>query len=151
MVIVRRGIRREGARLPSEVVEAFQAWYVGFAPLLRTAARPWRPPLEVYEDERGLVVRAELAGLREDEITVVVSDSVLQISGVRRPREQGQRRTYHEMGIAYGPFAAEVLLPFPVDLERVEAVYERGFLEVALPRAHVSRTVPLRTVNESES
>ncbi|MCM8744909.1 Hsp20/alpha crystallin family protein [Thermomicrobium sp. CFH 73360] len=151
MVSVRRSTRREGNRLQQEVVEAFQAWYVGFSPLLRMAARPWRPPLEVYEDERGLVVRAELAGLREDDISVVVSDSVLQISGVRRPREEGQRRTYHEMGIAYGPFEAEVLLPFPVDLDHVEAVYERGFLEVTLPRARVSRTVPLRSETSPES
>ncbi|MFN3336829.1 MAG: Hsp20/alpha crystallin family protein, partial [Thermomicrobium sp.] len=86
-----------------------------------------------------------------DEINVVVSDSVLQISGVRRPREEGQRRTYHEMGIAYGPFEAEVLLPFAVDLDHVEAVYERGFLEVTLPRARVSRTVPLRTETDPES
>lgn len=145
MLIVRRGSRQQRQNLHHEVVEAFHAWYVGFSPLLRMAARPWRPPLEVYEDERGLVVRAELAGLHEDDITVMVNDSVLQISGVRRPREEGQKRTYHEMGIAYGPFEAEVLLPFPVDLDRVEAVYQNGFLEVTLPRARASRTVPLRT------
>ncbi|MCX7623707.1 MAG: Hsp20/alpha crystallin family protein [Thermomicrobium sp.] len=149
MLIVRRGSRQEGQRLQQEVVEAFHAWYVSFSPLLRMAARPWRPPLEVYEDERGLVVRAELAGLREDDINVVVDDSVLRISGVRRPREEGQRRTYYEMGIAYGPFEAEVLIPFPIDLERVEAVYQHGFLEVTLPRAHTSRTVPLRTTTTS--
>ncbi|MCX2727702.1 Hsp20/alpha crystallin family protein [Thermomicrobium sp. 4228-Ro] len=147
MLIVRRGTRQQEQGLQQEAVEAFQAWYVSFSPLLRMAARPWRPPLEVYEDERGLVVRAELAGLREDDIHVVVNDSVLQISGVRRPREEGQRRTYHEMGIAYGPFEAEVRIPFPVDLDRVEAVYQQGFLEVTLPRVHASRTVPLRTTN----
>ncbi len=148
MLIVRRGTRQERDRIRQEIVEAFQTWYVGFSPLLRMAARPWRPPLEVYEDERGLVVRAELAGLREDEIDVIVNDSTLQISGVRRPREEGQRRTYHEMGIAYGPFEAEVLLPFPVDLDAVEAIYERGFLEVRLPRLSHMRTVPLRPATE---
>lgn len=145
MLIIRRGVTREASKSQHEVSEVFQAWLVGFSPLLRVAARPWRPPLEVYEDERGLVVRAELAGLSEEDIHVVVTDSTLQISGVRRPREEGQRRTYHEMGIAYGPFEAEVLLPFPVNLDAVEALYEQGFLVVTLPRAQVSRAIPLRT------
>ncbi len=145
MLIVRRGSSQEGSRLHQEVVEMFQAWFVGFSPLLRLAARPWRPPLEVYEDERGLVVRAELAGLREEDISVTVTDSTVKIAGIRRPPAEGQRRTYHEMGIAYGPFEADILLPFPVDVDAAEAVYEQGFLVVTLPRASVVRTVPLRT------
>jgi hypothetical protein len=48
MLIVRRGTRQERDRIRQEIVEAFQTWYVGFSPLLRMAARPWRPPLEVY-------------------------------------------------------------------------------------------------------
>lgn len=126
------------------MVDVFQSWVIGFRPLLRMQGNVWRPPTEVFEDERGLVVRVEIAGVREEDLQVIVDDTVLRISGVRRPREGEQRKTYHEMGIFYGPFLTEVLLPFAVELDAVEAVYEQGLLEVTLPRIRASRVVQLR-------
>jgi HSP20 family molecular chaperone IbpA len=49
------------------------------------------------------------------------------------------------MGIAYGPFEAAVFLPFPIELDDVEAIYEHGFLRVTLPRAQATRLIPQGT------
>lgn len=105
----------------------------------------WRPHLEVYETGEALVVRAELAGVDEGTLDVVVQDRVLLIRGVRlRDRGDG-RRVFHQMEISYGPFAAEVFIPFAIDADRVEANYEGGILEVILPKTAPRRISP-RTV-----
>jgi HSP20 family protein len=102
----------------------------------------WRPHLEVYETGEALVVRAELAGVDEGTLDVVVQDRVLLIRGVRlRDRGDG-RRVFHQMEISYGPFAAEVAIPFAIEPERVEATHAGGILEVLLPKTPPRRIVP---------
>ena len=100
----------------------------------------WRPALEVYETEHALVVRLELAGVDEQHLNVALDGGLLTIFGERLPEagtasETSERRSYHEMGIPYGPFRARVPLPVPVARDEVEASYEHGFLTVTLPRA----------------
>lgn len=96
----------------------------------------WRPALEVYETERALVVRAELGGIDEHHLRVALDRETLTIQGKRMPdADAPERRSYHEMGIPYGPFRARVQLPFPVARDGVEANYEHGLLTIVLPRA----------------
>jgi HSP20 family protein len=102
----------------------------------------WRPHLEVYETGDALVVRAELAGIEESALDVIVQGRLLRISGVRRRERSGGRRIYHQMEIAYGPFAAEIYLPFPIDPEQVEATYAGGTLEITLPKIPPQRIAP---------
>ncbi len=107
----------------------------------------WRPALEVYETERALVVRVELAGVDEQHLNVALDGDLLTIFGERMPDmgtvgDAPERRSYHEMGIPYGPFRARVPLPVPIARDEVEASYEHGFLTVTLPRAKRVRIRP---------
>lgn len=98
----------------------------------------WRPALEVYETTAGLVVRVEVAGIDTDELAVALNGDALTIEGQRHPEahtDADTARQYHEVGIPYGPFRAQVRLPFPVERDATEAEYEHGFLTVRLPRA----------------
>lgn len=100
----------------------------------------WRPALEVYETEKALVVRAELAGIDEQHLRVALDGDLLTIEGQRLPEARSEtdtpeQRSYHEMGITYGPFRARVALPFAVVRDEVEADYEHGVLTIVLPRA----------------
>ncbi len=114
----------------------------------------WRPSLEVYETENALVIRAELAGINENHLRVGLDGDVLTIQGKRLPEARGEsdafeQRSYHEMGISYGPFRARVRLPFPVERDEVEAHYEHGLLTVVLPRAQrvqIDATTPAEAV-----
>ena len=142
MLIVRRQGGREAERIQQDMEEVFRSLIIGVRPLSRSHIGVWRPPVEVVESDSGLVVTVEIAGIREDDVRVVVDSSLLRISGVRRNPATQQRRTYHEMGIAYGPFEADVFLPFAVVLDAVEATYQNGFLRVTLPRAQATRIIP---------
>jgi HSP20 family molecular chaperone IbpA len=115
------------------------AYRLGFGYRVTGQTDAWRPELEVYETEKALVVRAALAGIDENHLRVVLDNDTLMIQGKRMPdaprgADAPERRSYHEMGISYGPFEASVPLPFPVERDGVEANYEHGLLTIVLPR-----------------
>ena len=100
----------------------------------------WRPPTDVLETGPGLVVKIELAGVREDDVEITLFDDVLVVAGQRREEYpegvdcRAQECRYHESDVRYGEFRAEVYLPLAVDADRVTARYDDGFLYVTLPR-----------------
>jgi HSP20 family molecular chaperone IbpA len=102
----------------------------------------WRPHLEVYETGNALVVRAELAGIDEETLDVSVEEHLLRVRGVRRRESHEEKRVYHQMDIAFGPFAAEVFIPFAIAPDAVEATYEAGVLQIILPKVPPRRVVP---------
>ncbi|MCS6908754.1 MAG: Hsp20/alpha crystallin family protein [Anaerolineales bacterium] len=97
-------------------------------------ARPhlWRPSTDVFETEDALIVRIEVAGMREEDFTILLDSKYLTVRGVRV--DTSERRAYHQMEIPFGEFISEVELPFAVDAERIEAVYQAGFLRITLPK-----------------
>jgi HSP20 family molecular chaperone IbpA len=105
---------------------------------------PWRPPVEVFETEQNLVVRAEIGGLSEEQVNVVVERDHLVIRGERTilALHEDGRRLYHESRVRYGEFAVAIRLPFPVDNETASAEYVDGFLTVTLPRLAATRIAP---------
>ena len=92
----------------------------------------WRPAIDVYEVDGVLNIVADLAGVREDQVHVALDEKVLHIRGERAPMNSDPNRSVHEIGIQYGPFAADIYLPYSVNHERVEAVYENGMLRIQL-------------------
>ncbi len=92
-----------------------------------------RPPTDVYETEDKIVVRVELAGMHEGEFSVNFDQGLLQISGVRP--EIPEKRAFHQMEIHFGEFLTEVEILIPINVEKIEAVYQDGFLRVNLPKA----------------
>ena len=100
--------------------------------------RDWQPPTDVYETaDGGLVIQVEIAGMREDAFSLALGERKLVIRGVRQ--DPVSKRAYHQMEIRYGEFRTEVYLPWAVDSEKVEAVYEDGFLCISLPRMPAHR------------
>lgn len=141
----RRPQDRNAEQIQSEMEELFRALVDRQRTMHHQVTGGWRPHLEVYETAENLVVRAELAGVDEGTLDVSVDDRFLHIRGVRRRPAAEERRVYHQMDVSYGPFMAEVLTPFAIDGERVEATYEDGMLQVTLPKIAARRIVP-RTV-----
>lgn len=96
----------------------------------------WRPATDIHETSEAILVKMELAGMREEDIEVTLYEDALVVTGRREDDVgHGAEVYYHEAQIRYGPFRAEVLLPGPVRRDGVEASYENGFLRVMLPKA----------------
>ena len=103
-------------------------------PMVRFSPRTWQPAIDVYETDENVVVLVELAGIKDDEIEVLVQNNTIIVRGMRRDIKQGIKRTYSQMEILWGPFERDFTLSANVDAERVEAFYEAGFLEIVLPK-----------------
>lgn len=109
--------------------------------------RLWRPPTDVYETDSHVVVKVEVAGMREDDFKISLVDRHLIISG--RRRDPVGKLVYHNMEIRYGEFLSEVWLSWALDQSAIEASYEDGFLFIKLPKAKEHR-VPIRIASEEQ-
>lgn len=94
----------------------------------------WQPPADVYETEKAIVVRLELAGVTPAEVQVSVDGDVLRIRGRREPRVDADAQRVHQMEVAFGPFERALRIAIPFDREHVSAQIEDGFLRVTLPK-----------------
>ena len=92
----------------------------------------WRPPTDVFETEQYVIIRVEIAGMREEDFSISLTGDQLIVKG-NRPDIQ-ERRAYHQMEIFFGEFYVEVNLPVPVLADEVIAEYEAGFLRLIFPK-----------------
>ena len=100
----------------------------------RVTSRPheWRPPTDVLETEDAIIVRVEIAGMKNANFSVILDEGNLIIRGVRS--DQAERRAFHQMEIRFGEFSTEVELHWEVDSQSIEAEYRDGLLWVTLPK-----------------
>jgi HSP20 family protein len=124
------------ARWRERFEEMFADVWPPFLPVLRLpdelAMRI--PPLDVYEEGGAFVVKAELPGVKKEEIDIRVAGNALTISGKREKEEKIERKDYRRLERAVGAFTRTVTLPGEVDLEKVTASYKDGILEVRAPK-----------------
>jgi len=99
---------------------------------LSTCPGTWRPALDVYEVEDSIVVRMEIAGMREADFTVTLSHNKITFSGCRL--DHSEKKAYHRMEIFFGEFQAEIEITQPFHARGAEAFYADGFLKIILPK-----------------
>ena len=98
------------------------------------ALAAWVPPVDVQENEQEIVVRAELPGLKKEQIAITVDDGVLTLSGDRAFAHEDRREQFVRVERAYGAFSRSFTLPTTVDSERIGAQLVDGVLTVTLPK-----------------
>ncbi len=98
------------------------------------AGKTWAPVVDILESESDLIVRAELPGVKRDEIDIEVTSESLTIRGERKVDEQDSAK-YLRVERAYGPFQRSFSIGVPVQPDKVKASYRDGILEVTVPKA----------------
>jgi HSP20 family protein len=111
---------------------AFSATWATLPPAV--AAPVWRPACDVLESAAAWIVRAELAGLAEDDIELALYEDSIVIQGTRPWPGAVPGERVHLAELRYGPFRFELELPGEVDRDAVRARYDRGLLTVVLPK-----------------
>jgi len=104
-----------------------------------TEAMGWVPSVEMYEKEDKFVVRAELPGMKKEEIDVSVVGNTLTISGERKAETEVKEEDYYRCELCYGKFSRSISLPAAVDAAKVDASYENGILEITLPKIEAAK------------
>ena len=94
----------------------------------------WQPAADVFETEKTIVVRLELAGVAGADVSVTVDGDVLRIRGVRKPRVDAAAQRLHQMEIVTGPFERAIRIGVAFERDGVTASLEEGLLRVVLPK-----------------
>lgn len=100
---------------------------------------PCYPAMNVWLSENGAVVTAELPGFEAEDIDISVVDNALTLKGHREADLLQEGETYHRRERSCGKFERSFQLPFPVESGNVEANFERGVLNISLPRAEADK------------
>ena len=97
------------------------------------------PAVDVYEDRENFVVKAELPGMKKEDIDVSLHDGMLSISGERKSEEKVEQGEVYRSERFFGRFQRTVALPTTVDAARIKAQYKDGVLTVTLPKAEEAK------------
>ena len=94
----------------------------------------WVPAMDLVEADDHFVLKADLPGLAEDDVAIEVQDNVLTISGSREAEHESKEQGWYRLERSYGSFSRSLTLPDGVDADKVEANFDRGVLEVRIPK-----------------
>jgi HSP20 family protein len=114
-----------------EVDRLFDAFFGGET---QGSARRWVPPMDLVEAEDHFLLKADLPGLSDDDVSIEVQDGTLSISGERNAEHESRERGWYRVERSFGSFNRSLTLPDGVDPDAIAAHFDRGVLEVRIPK-----------------
>ena len=109
----------------------------GFSPVFdetEVSTRSWAPPVDIFETENDIVLKAELPGIDPKDVEVRVEDNTLYLKGERKYEKEVNDKNYHRVERSYGSFARSFSLPNSIDADKVKAEYKDGLLTLTMPK-----------------
>jgi HSP20 family protein len=99
----------------------------------------WAPSVDIIEDDKEWLVKADLPEVRKEDVKVTVENGVLTITGERKLEKEEKDKKYHRVERAYGNFLRSFTLPDAADGPRVSAEFKDGVLKVHLPKSEKAK------------
>ncbi len=132
MALIRWEPVRELQTIQSEMNRLFNTFFE--APAAGVSTRRWIPAMDLVETDDDFVLRTDLPGLSEKDVNIELEDNVLTISGERKAEHEERKEGYYRVERSSGTFSRSLTLPEGVDPERITASFDRGVLEVRIPK-----------------
>ncbi len=122
--------------IQNEMNRLFNTFFDPSAPTGRGngTTRRWLPPMDLVETPDHYVLRADLPGLSDGDVNIQLEDNVLTISGERAAKHEDEQEGYYRLERAFGAFSRSLTLPDGVDPDAVQAHFDRGVLEIRIPK-----------------
>jgi HSP20 family protein len=98
------------------------------------AAQRWVPPMDLVESDDHFVLKADLPGLSESDVSIEVRDNALTISGERKAEHERRERGWYRVERSFGSFSRSLSLPDGIDPDSISASFDRGVLSVTIPK-----------------
>lgn len=95
------------------------------------------PKLDMYEEDKELIIKAELPGIRKKDLDVKLDGDVLTIRAEKKAEKEVEETTHHRRERSYGQYIRYMTLPVRVDGEKITATLKKGLLEIRMPKAEV--------------
>lgn len=111
------------------------------------AARPpqaWAPPVDVVESDAAYLLRLDTPGVDEKSVRVELERGLLRVEGERESKQEAAEARYTLRERKAGPFRRDFRLPDAIDADAIEAKYDRGVLEIRIPKVDRSRKIPVQ-------
>jgi HSP20 family protein len=135
MTIVRWEPLRELGSLQNEMNRLFNSVFDTPQPgNAGTTMRRWMPAMDLVETDEHFVLRADLPGMSEEDIKIEFEDGTLTVSGERKAEHETKNEGYYRVERAFGAFSRSLTLPKGIDAEAVSASFDRGVLEIRVPK-----------------
>jgi len=115
------------------------------------ATRRWVPAMDLVETEDQLVLRADLPGMRREDIGIEIKDNVLTISGERKAEHEQKGEGFHRIERSSGRFSRSLGLPRGMDAGTVNASFENGVLEVRMPKPAERKPTKIEIATEAQA
>jgi HSP20 family protein len=99
----------------------------------------WSPLVDITEDDKEYLVKAEIPEMKKEDIKINVHDDVLTVSGERKYEKEEKNKKYHRVERAYGSFMRSFTLPENADGTKINAEYKDGMLKIHLPKTEQAK------------
>ena len=116
-----------------ELVELRSRFDRMFDELTGGRERAWTPAIDVVRDDANLVVRADIPGIKPEEVKIEVEDDILTVSGQHEERKEEKDTHFVRRERRYGSFRRSMALPAGVEAEKIKAATHDGVVEVTIP------------------
>ncbi|HEX8857246.1 MAG TPA: Hsp20/alpha crystallin family protein [Thermoleophilaceae bacterium] len=103
-------------------------------PFERGRVQRWSPPMDLVEAEDSFILKADLPGMSEDDVAIEVHDGTLRLSGERHAEHEQSEKGWYRVERSFGKFSRSMTLPDGVDPDKIQAKFDRGVLEVRIPK-----------------
>jgi len=122
-------------RIQSRINELFEDTFARTRAQQSAAAGVWYPPVDILESKDSYLIRAELPGMRNEDLKTEVNEGILTLSGERKLEEPATGVEYHRVERVTGKFSRSFYVPQTVKHDGIKATYRDGILEVQVPKA----------------
>lgn len=130
----------------SEMDDLFGSFF-DYWPVHLTEPR-FMPAIDMSEDEKNIIVKAEVPGCRAEDIEINVTGNLLTISGEKKLTEETKEKGCYCSERVYGSFRREVSLPSEILTDKISAVSKEGILTITLPKAEKSKSTKIQVREE---
>ena len=134
MALVRWEPVRELSSLQSEMNRLFNTFFDTPNTGNGGNVRRWVPSMDLAETDTHFILRADLPGVTEEDVSIELEDNVLTVAGERKAEHEEKKEDFYRVERSFGQFRRSLTLPEVIDPEGIAATFDKGVLEVRIPK-----------------
>jgi len=94
----------------------------------------WKPLVDIYETDEAIILKAELPGIKKEDVSVEVKDNVITLKGVRTEEKEIKEKNYYRKERAFGTFSRAFNLQHRIQPDKIKARFKDGVLKIEIPK-----------------
>ena len=126
-------------RIQSRINEVFDEAFGRLGAYPASASNAWYPPMDILESRDAYLIRAELPGMKKEDINIELRNGAVTLSGERKFDQPAEGVAYHRAERVAGKFLRSFYLPQSIKQEDMKATYRDGILEIHVPKAEEAK------------